>query len=180
MTKLGRAAGGAGPSLAAQWTIYVGCVGFIAILAISAVFDHSIIWLHVFQALMYVAVIGLIARDNRWGAFLGVSIASFWNYGALFVNSFFRSGLRAIHQSLAEGRLVHPDQIIAVGAVAFHILVIGGCVVAYLRMPRRPGADAIGLVVAAIGSTAYFAAIMALFQPRYLTMFPRLLHPHGL
>jgi hypothetical protein len=28
------------------------------------------------------------------------------------------------------------------------------------------------------GTTGYFALIVAVFQPRYLDLFPRLLHPH--
>jgi hypothetical protein len=163
-----------------RWVTYVGCAGFIAVLAISAWFDHTIVWLHLFQALMYVAVIALIARDSRWGAFLGVSIAGLWNYTNLFVTTFFRSGLQAVGQSLDQGRIVHPDQIVAVGAISFHFLVIGGCVAAYLRMSRRPLADAAGFAAVAAGSTAYFAAIMALFQPRYLPLFARMLHPHAL
>src|SRR5205814_1192750 len=70
--------------------IWTGASGFIAILALAAVFDPTIRWLHAFQAVMYLAVIWLAAQ------------------------------------------------------------------------------------------TAYFATIVALFQPRYLSQFPRMLHPHGL
>jgi hypothetical protein len=47
--------------------IIAAAIGFIAILALSAVFDHTIIWLHVFQALMYVVVIALVLRRDRLG-----------------------------------------------------------------------------------------------------------------
>jgi hypothetical protein len=160
--------------------IWTGAAGFIAILIVSAVFDPTIRWLHAFQALMYLGVIALTARGSRWGLFLGVSVAAFWNYGALFVNSFFRGGVRALSQSLAEGRLVHADQVIAVFAVGFHFLMIAACVAAYLRLPRKSWRDLPAWLATLVGQAAYFAAIMALFQPRYLEQFPRMLHPHGL
>jgi hypothetical protein len=159
-------------------TIVIGALGFIAILAIAPVFDRTILWLHVFQALMYVAVIGLIAARNRWAYFIGLSIACLWNYMAMFVNSFFRGGLRALHQSIAAGKLVHPDQIIAVAAVAFHFMMIAGCLVLIVQTSRRAGADLVRLLVAFAAFTGYFAASMALFQPRYLSQFARMLHPH--
>jgi len=162
-----------------DWTIVVGAIGFIAILAIAAVFDHTIIWLHLFQALMYAAVIGLIAARNRWAYFIGLSIAGLWNYMTMFVNSFFLNGLRALHQSLASGRLVHPDQIISVAAVAFHFMMIAGCLILIVQTSRRPGADLLRLLFAFAVFTGYFAASMALFQPRYLPQFARMLHPHS-
>lgn len=163
-----------------NWLIWVGAAGFIAILAISAVFDPTIRWLHAFQALMYLGVIALTARGSRWGLYLGVSVALFWNYGAMFVNSFFRGGLRALSQSFAQGRVLHPDQIIAVFAVGFHFLMAAACLAAYLRLPRKSWTDLPAWLATLVGQTVYFAAIMALFQPRYLEQFPRMLHPHGL
>jgi len=161
-------------------TIITGAVGFIAILAIAAVFDHTIIWLHVFQALMYLAVIGLIAARNRLAYFLGLSIAGFWNYANLFVTRFFANGLAALKTLVATGRMTRPDQLIAVAAVAFHFLMIAGCLVLMIQTSRKAGPDLLRLLVVFILATGYFAAIMALFQPRYLSLFPRLLHPHGL
>jgi glucan phosphoethanolaminetransferase (alkaline phosphatase superfamily) len=152
----------------------------MAILAVSAAWDHRIVWLHFFQALQYVAVIALAARGSRWGYFLGIAVAAFWNYSVLFVNSFFRSGMRAVLDSLHQGAIVRPDQMIAVAAFLFHLILIAACIAAYLRLPRRPAADAGRLIATFCVAILYFAAIVALFQPRYLTLFPRLLHPHGL
>jgi len=163
-----------------NWAIWIGAAGFIAILIIAAVFDPTIRWLHAFQALMYLAVIALTARGSRWGLYLGASVALFWNYGAMFVNSFFRGGLRALSQSFAQGRVVHPDQIIAVFAVGFHFLMVAACVAAYLRLPRKSWTDLPAWLATLMGQAAYFAAVMALFQPRYLAQFPKMLHPHGL
>jgi hypothetical protein len=160
--------------------VVTGAAGFIVVLAVSAVFDHSIIVLHTFQALMYLAVIGLLSRRNRWGYFLGAAIAGFWNYTNLFVTNFFESGLKTLQHLAATGQLSHPDQLVAVAAVAFHFLMIAGCLIRIVQTSRKAGADVRDVLIALVGSTAYFAAIIALFQPRYLQLFPRLLHPHGL
>ena len=163
-----------------NWTIWVGAAGFIAILILSAVFDPTIRWLHAFQALMYLAVIWLTARGSRWGLFLGIAAPAFWNYGALFVNNFFRNGVRAIGQSFATGHVQHVDQMISVFAVAFHVLMIAGAVAGYLRLSRKSWADLAAGLGVLVAQACYFATIMALFQPRYLSQFPRMLHPHGL
>jgi|SRR5579859_353286 len=161
-------------------TVVTGAIGFIAILALSAVFDHTIIALHAFQALMYLAVIALVSRRNRWGYFLALAIAAFWNYTNLFVTNFFESGLATLRRLAATGQLTHPDQLIAVAAVVFHLLMIAAGLVRIVQTSRKAGADLATFLVALVGQTAYFAAIVALFQPRYLQLFPRLFHPHGL
>jgi hypothetical protein len=163
-----------------DWTIVVGAAGFIGILALSAVYDHTIIWLHVFQAFLYLAVIGLVLRGNRLGYFLGFSVAAFWNYANLFVTSFFMSGVRAFQQAIATGHAAKPDQMVAVGAVAFHLLMIAGCLILMIQTSRKAGPDLLRLLVVFILANGYFAACIAIFQPRFLTIFPRLLHPHGL
>jgi|SRR5579859_726426 len=163
-----------------EGAIIVGASGFIAILALSAVYDHTIIWLHVFQACLYLAVIGLILKRNRLGYFLGLSVAAFWNYTNLFVTNFFLSGVRAFQQAIATGHAVQPDQMVAVGAVAFHFLMIVGCLILMIQSSRKTGPDLLRLLVVFVAANGYFAACVALLQPRYLTIFPRLLHPHGL
>jgi hypothetical protein len=160
--------------------ICLSCLGFVAILALAAYWDRSIVWLHLFQALQYVAVIALAARESRWGYFLGISIATFWNYLILFVNGFFRSGMRALLASIDQGAIVRPDQMIAVFAFLLHLVLIGACVAAYWRLRRRTADDAGRLIAAFVGSVAYFIGIIALFQPLYLAMVPHLLHPHAI
>ena len=161
-------------------TIIAAAAGFIAILALSAAFDRTIIWLHVFQALMYVAVIGLVRRRERWGYALGASIAGLWNYINLFVTNFFLNGWHALQNLAATGKLTHPDQLIAVAAVGFHFVMIAACSTRFLQTSRRAVPDLLGLLAVFALSTGYFAATIALLQPRYLPLFARMLHPHGL
>jgi hypothetical protein len=163
-----------------NWAIWIGAAGFIAILILSAVFDPTIRVLHTFQALMYVAVITLTARGSRWGLYLAVSAAAFWNYMAMFVNTFFRAGVHALSQSIATGQVQHPDLVISVFAVSFHFLMIAGALLAYLRLSNKSWADLGGWLITLVAQTVYFASIVALFQPRYLSQFARILHPHAL
>ncbi len=161
--------------------IVVAATGFIAILALSAAFDHTIIWLHVFQALMYLAVIALVLRGNRLGYFLGAAIAGFWNYTNLFVTNFFANGLRALSHLISTGQLIHPDQLIAVAAVALHFVMLGAGLTMIIRTSRGgAGADLLRFLAVFVIANGYFIACVALFQPRYLAILPHLLHPHGL
>jgi hypothetical protein len=61
--------------------------------------------------------------------------------------------------------------------VAFHFAMIVCGVAAWLRLSRKEPADALRFAIVFLGSTAYFAVAMMLTQPRYLSIFPRLLHP---
>ncbi|HLJ74457.1 MAG TPA: hypothetical protein VKU62_07725 [Thermoanaerobaculia bacterium] len=156
---------------APEWLVLVGSTVFIIVLAISAIWEADIRWLHFFQAWMYIATIALSLRRNRWGSFIGISAAGFWAYAGLFVNSFVASGFRHLL------RLDRPDQIIAVPAWLANVAVVIGCVWAYSRLTKS-ASDLVRFVVACTVTTGFFALDMALFQPRYLSIFPRLLHPH--
>jgi uncharacterized membrane protein len=160
------------------WVIALCCAGFVAILAFAAYWDHTIIILHALQSLQYVLIVALAARRNRWGYFLGIAVGGLWDYVTLFVNNFARSGFHAIVASLQAGVLIKPDQIIAAFGFVFHFILILACFLAYLRLQRRDATDWLRLLVSAAAGLAYFAIIVALSQPRYLTIFPRLLHPH--
>ena len=155
-----------------------GCV-FIVMLFVSAVFEADIRWLHFFQAWMYVAAIGLTLRGNRWGYFIGVSAAGLWDYTNLFVTTFLASGLHNLSLWIQTGQLSRPDQVIAVPAWLGNFLVVVGCIWAYFRHTSERKGDVLRFVVAFALTTAFFAADMAIFQPRYLPLFPRMLHPHA-
>jgi hypothetical protein len=161
-----------------EWLILIGGVAFIFVLAISAYFEPDIRALHFFQAWMYLAAMGLSFRHNRWGHFIGLSAAGLWNYANLFVTTFFVGGLQQAAAWMRTGHLDRPDLFIAVPAWLSNLLVICGCVWAYSRLRERQPVDVWKFVLAFALTTAFFAADVALFQPRYLGLFPRLLHPH--
>ena len=165
-------------SKASEWLIIAGGSVFISILGLSAYWQADIGWLHFFQAWMYVATIVLAHRRNRWGYFIGFSAAGLWNYANLFATPFFFNGLQQLSRWGHTGRLDRADLLIAVPAWFSNLLVVIGCVWGYFQVPKRPLADAGRLLVSFALMTGFFALDMALFQPRYLGLFRRMLHPH--
>jgi len=163
---------------AAYWLILIGACVFILMLAVSAYREPDIRWLHVFQALMYVATIVLARRMNRWGYFIGISAAGLWIYANIFATTFFFNGLQQLSQWVHTGRLSRPDLLIAVPAWFSNLIVVVGCFWGYLLLPKRPISDATRFAVTFALTTGFFALDMYLFQPRYLGLFPRMLHPH--
>ncbi len=163
---------------APEWLILIGGCVFILMLAVSAFFEPDIRWLHFFQAWMYIATIWLGLRGNRWGYFIGVSAAGLWMYSTIFANTFFINGLQQLSLWIQTGRLQRPDLLLAVPAWFANLLVVIGCLWAYFRFPTRALRDFAGFVITFVLTTGFFALDMALFQPRYLGMFPRMLHPH--
>ena len=166
------------PFAAPQWLFLTGAVFFIVVLAISAVWDASIRWLHVFQAGMYLATIILGVRRNRWGYFVGISTAGLWDYANIFATTFFFNGLQQLSRWIHTGHLDRPDLLVAVPAWFSNFFVVVGCLWAYSRLTEKSLADAARFLLAFVLTTGFFALDMALFQPRYLPLFSRMLHPH--
>jgi hypothetical protein len=159
--------------------LLTGAAVFVFILWLSAYFDASIRWLHFFQAWMYIVAVVIGLRRNRWGYFIGISAAGFWDYANLFVTTFFKNGLIELARWIETGRLARADQFIAVPAWIGNLLVFSGCLWAYWRLRQRSAADGLRFLAAFAITTGFFALIIAIFQPRYLALFPRLLHPHA-
>jgi hypothetical protein len=147
----------------------LGGIGFL---------EADIRWLHFFQAWMYIAAIILGFRGNKWGYFIGISAAGLWCYTSLFVTTFFFNGLQQVAQWIQGGHMARPDLAIAVPAWFANLLVVIGCVWAYFRLGIKSGSDLIRFAATLVLTTGFFALDMALFQPRYLVLFPRMLHPH--
>jgi hypothetical protein len=163
---------------APEWLIIIGSSLFVLMLLVSAIFDPSIRWLHFFQAWMYLATVWLSLRKNRWGYFIGFSAAGLWVYSNLFVTTFFVNGLQQLALWIHSGHLARPDLLISIPAWFSNLLVVIGCLWGYGLLRRKRLADLLGFVVAFALTTGFFALDMYLFQPRYLSLFPHLLHPH--
>jgi hypothetical protein len=148
------------------------------VLGLSAYWESDIRWLHFFQAWMYVAAIALSLRRNSWGYYIGFSAAGLWIYANLFATTFFFNGLQQLSQWVNTGHLERADLLIAVPAWFANLLVVIGCVSGYSRLSTRSLRDVGRLLVTFVLTTGFFALDMALFQPRYLGLFPRMLHPH--
>ena len=165
-------------SKAPEWFIVVGGCFFILVLAVSAFWEADIRWLHFFQAWMYIAAIALGLRRNRWGYFIGISAAGLWDYANIVATTFFLNGLQQLSQWLQTGHLARPDLLIAVPAWFSNLLVVLGCLWGFSRLPGKSLSDAGRFLLAFALTTGFFALDMFLFQPRYLGLFPRMLHPH--
>lgn len=147
-------------------------------LIVSAIWDPSIRWLHFFQAWMYLAAMWLSLRKDRWGYFIGLSAAGLWAYSNLFVTTFFVNGLQQLVLWIQKGHLARPDLLIAVPAWLANLFVVIGCVWGYWLTQRKVMTDLGKFVMIFALTTGFFALDMYLFQPRYLGLFPHLLHPH--
>ena len=163
---------------APEGLILFGASIFILVLGVSAFWEPDIRWLHFFQSWMYLATIALSLRGNRWGYFIGISAAGLWDYINIFATTFFYNGLQQLNQWFHTGHLARPDLLIAVPAWFSNLLVVIGCLWAYARRADKNPRDAAKLVLSFALTTGFFAIAIALFQPRYLGIFPRLLHPH--
>jgi hypothetical protein len=161
-----------------EWVIAIGGCAFILVLAIAAFWEPGIRWLHFFQAWMYVATMVLSFRRNRWGYFIGISAAGLWDYANIFATTFFFNGLQQLSEWARTGHLQRPDLLIAVPAWFSNLSIIAGCAWAYFRLAEKPLGDVGRFAVSFALATGFFALDMALFQPRYLGLFTRMLHPH--
>jgi hypothetical protein len=72
----------------------------------------------------------------------------------------------------------HVDQIIAVPAWSANFLLVAGCVWGYARLLDKSPRDLVRFAATFVLATAFFAAIVALCQPRYLPLFRSMWHPH--
>lgn len=165
-------------SKAPELLIVLGAFVFILMLGLSAYWEPDIRWLHFFQSWMYVATIVLALRRNSWGYFIGFSAAGLWIYANLFATTFFFNGLHQLSQWVHTGHVERADLLIAVPAWFSNLLVVIGCAWGHFRVPTQSLRDAARFVATFVLTTGFFALDMALFQPRYLSLFPRMLHPH--
>ena len=106
-------------------------------LTVAAVFVPQIRLLHVFQALIYVAVIVLTRRNSAWGFGAGVIIAVLWNGLQLFVTHLFQAGAGQFWALLRTGHVSRPDTLMVMVGGVSHFLLIIGCMAGFLQL--RPG-----------------------------------------
>lgn len=151
-----------------RWTrvsISIGVGFFIFALAVSAFFVPRLRLLHVFQTLIYVAVMVLTRRNSPWGFGIGVIIPTAWNCLNLFVTHLFQKGAVQFWSLVRTGHVSRPEtMMVMVGGVA-HFLLIVACVAGFLQL--RPRGKQWGQFFGGgILASAYFALIIAIAAPR--------------
>jgi hypothetical protein len=157
------------PLTAPEWLITVGGGFFIFALAVSAVFVPEIRWLHVVQALMYVAAMLLSIQRSRWGYFIGASTAGLWNLLAAFASPLFAELI---------DYPTRPDLILQGLAWFANLAVIVGCGWGYARLTTKSRWDVGRFILTFVGTTAFLVGATAILAPGYLVAFTRALHPH--
>jgi hypothetical protein len=138
---------------------------FILCLALSAAIVPQLHLLHVFQAMIYVAVIVLIRRNSAWGFGIGVIIPVAWNCLNLFVTHLFQAGAGQFWSLVRTGHVSRPDTLLVmIGGVA-HFLLILACIVGFIQL--RPRMKQWGQFFAGgLLALAYFALIIAIAARR--------------
>ena len=156
------------PVSASRWirvSIALGVGLFLLALLLSAVFVPQLRLLHLFQALIYVAVIVLTRRNSPWGFGVGVIIPTAWNCLNLFVTHLFQAGAGQFWSLVRTGHVSRPETLmVMVGGVA-HFLLIIACMAGFIQLqPRRKqwGQFFAGGFLA----LAYFALIIVTAAPR--------------
>ncbi|HVH85192.1 MAG TPA: hypothetical protein VM912_00610 [Terriglobales bacterium] len=98
---------------------------FIVALIISAAVVPQLRLLHLFQALIYVAVVRLARRNSAWGFGAGVAIAVAWNSLNLFVTHLMWAGAVAFWHFLRTGHVHRLDtMMVLLGGIAHFVLII--------------------------------------------------------
>ncbi len=138
---------------------------FILCLVLSAVIVPQLRLLHVFQALIYVAVIALTRRNSPWGFGIGVIIPVAWNCLNLFVTHLFQAGAAQFWSLVRTGRVSRPDTLlVTIGSMA-HFLLIIACMAGFIQLQPRMkqwGQFFAGGFLA----LAYFGLVIAVAAPR--------------
>jgi hypothetical protein len=155
------------PVSGTRWTFVLISIGvgvFILALTLSAVFVPQLRLLHLFQALIYVAVIVLTKRNSQWGFGVGVIIPAAWNCLNLFVTHLFQAGAGQLWSLVRTGHLSRPDTLmVMIGSVA-HFLLIIACMTGFIQL--RPRMKQWGQFFAGgFLALAYFALIVFITAP---------------
>jgi hypothetical protein len=155
------------PANGSHWigvAIPIGVILFILALTLSAVFVPQLRPLHLFQALIYVAVFVLTRRNSPWGFGVGVTIPAAWNCLNLFVTHLFQAGAEQLWFLLHARHVSRPDtMMVMVGGVA-HFLLIIACMAGFMQL--RPGIKQWGQFFAGgLLALAYFALIVVTLAP---------------
>jgi hypothetical protein len=155
------------PVRGSRWirvAIFIGVSLFLLALTVSAVFIPQLRLLHLFQALIYVAVLVLTRRNSPWGFGVGVIIATAWNCLNLFVTHLFQAGAGQFWSLLHTGHVSRPDTLMVMVGGVGHFLLIRACMAGFLQL--RPGIKQWGQFFAGgLLALAYFGLIIATLAP---------------
>ncbi len=154
-----------------------GCL-FILVLGISAFCEADIRWLHFFQAWMVRCCDGIEPSRESLGIFYRAGCRRPLGLREYFCHHLLFQRIAAAFAMDAHGAFDAAGFSDCRAAWFCNLFVVIGCLWAYARLPRKSLGDVGRFLLAFVLTTVFFALDMALFQPRYLGLFPRMLHPH--
>jgi hypothetical protein len=144
--------------------IPIGVGLFLLALTLSAVVIPQLRPLHLFQALIYVAVFVLTRRNSPWGFGAGITIATAWNCLNLFVTHLFQAGAGQFWLLLHAGHVTRPDTLMVMVGGVGHFLLIVACIAGFLQL--RPGTRQWAQFFAGgLLALAYFGLIIVTLAP---------------
>lgn len=142
-------------------------IGFIIILLVSGYFERDVLALHLFQSLIYVAIIILSLKHNKWGYGIAISIAAFWNTFNIF-SGFFSAGIHQWGIFLSTRRITNPVNLVAPPAGLDHLALIICSAWAYARLPNKKISDIWVLLGSFVLSVGYLLVMIALLWSQFL------------
>jgi hypothetical protein len=155
-----------GDAPVSRWTrigVPLGGMLFVAALAGSAAVVPQLRLLHLFQALIYVAVIYFSRRNNVLAFGAGVAIAVAWNSLQLFITHNAQIGLALWWSFLHTGVARRIDTMMVTLGTLGHFVLIVACLGAFLQ--QRPNLRWGRFLAGGVIVLAYFAVIVATMLP---------------
>jgi hypothetical protein len=144
------------------------CALWILVLMGISFFDRKVFVLHVFQSLLYAAVIAFTLKGRKWGYAVGVTIALIWNGYNLSAGTVFGAGFR-VWGGFLRGAGVEDMVLFLAPPLWFaHLALVLAIAFAYARRTDRRRSDVVGFLVGAAATVAYFAAIIGLFGTQFV------------
>jgi hypothetical protein len=147
---------------------------FIIILLLSGYFERDVLVLHLFQSFIYVAIIILSLKHNKWGYGTAISIAAVWNTFNIF-SGFFSAGVHQWEIFLSARRVTNPVNLVAPPAGLAHLALIVCSAWAYARLPNKKIGDIWILFGSCVLSVGYLFVMIALLWSQFLPRIQRIL-----
>lgn len=145
--------------------IVLGVGLFLVALIVSATLIPELRVLHFFQALIYVAILGLTWQNRPSGYGIGVIIPTAWNCLNLFVTHLFQKGAGQFWSLLRTGHVDEPVPMMVMLGCLAHFLLIAACIAGFLQMrPRRK--QWLHFFAGGVLAAGYFALIIVTTAPR--------------
>ncbi len=156
--------------------VAICCAIFVAILLISGAIERDVLILHLFQSLIYVAIVVLCIRKSIWGYAVGISISIIWDAYNSISGFVFHAGFRQWALFARTGHFTNFVQLLAPIAWFDHVALAGALAWAYARRPNKRWTDALVLAAGFVVTFAYFFGIIAAFWPQFIPRARQLLH----